>query len=180
MLLLDTPVCALVRLMFSENCALFWSAVFACSLSSKRIINTSIYLLSTFTDLDLVERAVREIGDPDPMGRDAEPGLEPGFRPVPSRAHDGGFRAAGRGGLYAAGHRGRSSPAGEAGDHAEERSDEVAGQVQNGVEQVLHCGAAQNPAAFGARDVEQEHRGKRSPGRAAAPARVAQGTSLIV
>lgn len=126
--------------------------------------------------LDLAERAVREIGDQNSVGRDAESGLEPGFRPIPSCAHGGRFRAAGRDRLHAAGHRGRTSPTGKAGDHVKERSDEVAGQVQDGVEQVLHSGAPEDLAAFGARNVDQEHRGQRSPGRVAALARVSQGT----
>lgn len=84
--------------------------------------------------IDLAERPVREIGSKDPVGRDADPGLEPGFRPVPGGAHRGGIRAAGHGGLHAAGHRGRTSPSGQAGENVAKRADEVAGQVQDRLE----------------------------------------------
>jgi len=68
------------------------------------------------------------------VGRDADPGLEPGFRPVPGCAYPGWFRAARHGGLHASGHRGRPSSSGQAGDDVAKRVDEVAGQVQDRLE----------------------------------------------
>jgi len=128
-------------------------------------------------NIDLAERAVREIGDEDPLGRDAGPRLECGFQQVPGGAHRGRFRAAGRGGLYAAGDRGRPSAAGQAGDHVADRADEVEGQVQDRLEPILYSGAAQDLTALGEGDLEQEqHRGKRLSGRAATLARLSQGT----
>jgi len=134
--------------------------------------------------IDLAERPIREIGAQDPVGRDADQGLEPGFRPVPGGAHHCGFRAAGHDRLHAGGNRGRPSPAGQAGDDVAECDDEVADQVQDRLEQVLCIGAAKNPAEPGAGDVERwmqgRHRcGARLPGRVATLARLSQGASLI-
>jgi len=134
--------------------------------------------------IDLAERPVRKIGSQDSVGRDADPGLEAGFRPVPSCAHRGGFRAARHCGLHAAGHRGRPSSPGQAGDDVAKRADEVAGQVQDRLEQILCIGAAKNPSKPGARDVEwwihDRHRcGERLPGRVAALARLSQGAGHV-
>lgn len=134
--------------------------------------------------IDLVECPIRKIGAQDPVGRNADTGLESGFRPVSGGAHRSRFRATRYGGLHAGGHRGRSSPTGQAGDDVAECSDEVASQVQDRVEQVLRIGAAKNPAEPGARDVEwwmQGHyrHGKRLPGRVTTLARFSQGAVLI-
>jgi len=84
--------------------------------------------------IDLAECSVREIGSQDPVGRDAEPGLEPGFRPVPGCAHHGGFRTARHGRLHAACNRRRPSSSGKTGDDVAKRADEVAGQVEDRLE----------------------------------------------
>lgn len=93
------------------------------------------------------------------MGRDARPGLESGFRPVPGGAHGAGFRAAGHRRLHAAGGRGRPFAPGETGADVAERCDEVPGQVEDCVEQVLRVGAAQDPAALGEGDLDRRDRG---------------------
>lgn len=131
--------------------------------------------------VDLAERAVRELGDAHPVGRDAEPRLERGVRPVPGRAARRRFRAAGRGGLHGAGDRGRASAAGQAGDGVAGRADEVARQGQDRVEQVLRVGAAQDPAASGTGGMARRGRGRRQRlhGRAAALARVPQGSVRV-
>lgn len=109
------------------------------------------------------------------MGRDAGPGLESGFRPVPGGAHRAGFRAAGHRGLHAAGCRGRPFSPGETGADVADRRDEEPGQVEDGVEQVLRVGAAQDLAALGEGDLDHRDRRKWPPGRVATLARVAQG-----
>lgn len=134
--------------------------------------------------IDLAECPVRKIGAQDPVGRDADSGLESSFRAVSGGAHRSRFRATRYGGLHAGSHRGRPSPSGQARDDVAERSDEVASQVQDRVEQILRIGAAKNPAEPGAGDVEwrmQGHyrRGKRLPSRVTTLARLSQGAVLI-
>lgn len=139
-------------------------------------------------NIDLAKRAVREIGAQDPVGRDADPGLESCVRPVPGGTHRRGFRAAGHGGLHAAGPGRRPTAAGQAGDDVAERAHDVAGQVQDRLEQVLRVGAAKDPAEPRAGDVDGRRRrvqglwrrGKRLPGRVAALARLSQGILYVL
>lgn len=122
----------------------------------------------------MVERAMREIGDENAVGRDPRQGLERGFRPVPGGADHGRLGATGRGGLHAAGHRGRPHSPGQVGGHVARRRDEMARQVKNRVEPILRGGAAQNLAAPGTEHLARKRRRRRgrSLGRVATLARV--------
>lgn len=128
----------------------------------------------------MAEHTVREDGDQNSLGRYTESRLESGFRPIPGGAHFGRFRAAKHGGIHGTGNSRCPFAAGQAGEHVAERADEVAGQVQDRLEQILHRGASQSLAALRERDLERKYRGKRVPGRTAALARVSQGTRCAV
>lgn len=123
----------------------------------------------------MAEYTVREVGDQNSLGRNTESGLEASFRQIPGGAHFGRFCAAEHGGVYGTGNCRCPFAAGQAGKHVAERADEVAGQVQDCLEQILHRGASQSLAALRERDLERKHRGKRLPGRTATLARVSQG-----
>lgn len=135
--------------------------------------------------IDLAEHPVREIGAQDPVGCNADQGLEPGFRSVPGGAHHGGFRAAGYSGLHAGSHRRRSSSSRQAGDDVAKLADEVAGQVQDRMEQILRISAAKNSTKPRARDLERWKHGRHQcgeqlPSRVATLARLSQGAVYIL